>query len=334
MSKLTHAEKKLNLYLDIAERVAQESYCKRLQVGAIIVKDGNIISFGYNGAIAGTVNKCEEYPAEEIWQDTSYLNYQVSSLGKVKRLATTLTKKIKKANGTVYIQNVFLEEKELGISCNKKGYPVVKINSKNVLVHQLVAKAFIKNPDYSYYNQINHIDGNKNNNNVTNLEWCTNRYNCEERSKKTHANRELPLGVYLDKTRPNTPYIGRIYANNKIQMCRFVTIEEAEKFVNYFKNSKDYKTFRYDTTNFSTTLPSVLHAESNAITKACKSPISTEGATMYLTHSCCLECAKLIIQSGIKKVYYLQDYRDKSGINLLKNCDIDVVKINKKSTNI
>jgi len=145
MSKLTHAEKKLNLYLDIAERVAQESYCKRLQVGAIIVKDGNIISFGYNGTPSGTPNKCEE-----------------------------------------------------------------------------------NNVTYSY----------------------------------------------------------------------------------------------------------VLHAESNAITKACKSPISTEGATMYLTHSCCLECAKLIIQSGIKKVYYLQDYRDKSGINLLKNCDIDVVKINKKSTNI
>ena len=145
MSKLTHAEKKLNLYLDIAERVAQESYCKRLQVGAIIVKDGNIISFGYNGTPSGTPNKCEE-----------------------------------------------------------------------------------NNVTYSY----------------------------------------------------------------------------------------------------------VLHAESNAITKACKSPISTEGATMYLTHSCCLECAKLIIQSGIKKVYYLQDYRDKSGINLLKNCDIDVARINRKPTNI
>jgi dCMP deaminase len=76
----------------------------------------------------------------------------------------------------------------------------------------------------------------------------------------------------------------------------------------------------------------VLHAESNAITKACKSPISTEGATMYLTHSCCLECAKLIIQSGIKKVYYLKDYRDQSGINLLHNCDVDVIRINRKPT--
>ena len=75
-----------------------------------------------------------------------------------------------------------------------------------------------------------------------------------------------------------------------------------------------------------TTFEYVLHSESNAITKACKSPISTEGATMYMTHSCCVECAKLIVQSGIKKVYYLEDYRDNSGINLLKTCDIEVTK--------
>ena len=125
--------KKLYLYLDLAERVAKESYCKRLQVGAIIVKDGNIISFGYNGTPSGMPNKCEESDV----------------------------------------------------------------------------------------------------------------------------------------------------------------------------------TFSY-----------VLHAESNAITKACKSPISTEGATMYITHSCCLECAKLIIQSGIKKVYFMHKYRDESGIKLLQNCGV------------
>lgn len=125
--------KKLHLYLDLAERVAKESYCKRLQVGSIIVKDGNIISFGYNGTPSGMPNKCEESDV----------------------------------------------------------------------------------------------------------------------------------------------------------------------------------TFSY-----------VLHAESNAITKACKSPISTEGATMYITHSCCLECAKLIIQSGIKKVYFMHKYRDESGIKLLQNCGV------------
>ena len=134
---LHHSEKKHNLYLDLVRRIALESYCKRLKVGALIVKDGNIISFGYNGTPSGLPNVCEE-------------------------------------------DNV--------------------------------------------------------------------------------------------------------------------------------------------------TLPTVLHAESNAITKACKTPVTTEGATMYMTHSCCVECAKLIVQSGIKKVYYLEDYRDNSGINLLKTCDIEVTK--------
>ena len=133
----THSEKKYNLYLDLIERIAEESYCKRLKVGALIVKDGNIISFGYNGTVSGMPNICEE-------------------------------------------DNV--------------------------------------------------------------------------------------------------------------------------------------------------TLPYVLHAESNAITKACKSPISTEGATMYITHSCCVECAKLIIQSGIKRVYYKKDYRDIKGINLLLKSGVEVVK--------
>jgi dCMP deaminase len=71
----------------------------------------------------------------------------------------------------------------------------------------------------------------------------------------------------------------------------------------------------------------VLHAESNAITKACKSPISTEGATMYCTHSCCIHCAKLIIQSGIKRFIYLQDYRSSDGLDLLEKSDIDVIKL-------
>jgi len=70
----------------------------------------------------------------------------------------------------------------------------------------------------------------------------------------------------------------------------------------------------------------VLHAESNAITKACKSPISTEGAIMYCTHACCVHCAKLIIQSGITTFVYLQDYRDRSGIELLVAAGLDVIK--------
>jgi dCMP deaminase len=133
------SKEKISLYVDIVQRVAQESYCLRLNVGALIVKDGNIISFGYNGTPSGMPNVCEE-------NDT---------------------------------------------------------------------------------------------------------------------------------------------------------------------------TFNY-----------VLHAESNAITKACKSPISTEGSTMYCTHSCCIHCAKLIIQSGIKTFVYINDYRDKEGLDLLLLNNIKVIKIN------
>ena len=70
----------------------------------------------------------------------------------------------------------------------------------------------------------------------------------------------------------------------------------------------------------------VLHAESNAITKACKSPISTEDATMYCTHACCVHCAKLIIQSGIVTFVYIEDYRDRSGLELLIAAGLDVIK--------
>lgn len=134
-------DKKAPLYLDIAKRVALESYCKRLQVGSIIVKDGNILSFGYNGTISGADNCCEE------------------------------------------------------------------------------------------------------------------------------------------------------------------TIDD--KLV---------------------TLSTVLHSESNAITKACKSPISTKEATMYCTHSCCVECAKLIVQSGIDTFVYINDYRDMKGIELLLSSNVYVIK--------
>lgn len=136
--KYNNSNKKDILYADLVSRIAQESYCERLQVGALIVKDGNIISFGYNGTLSGFPNVCEE-------------------------------------------------------------------------------------------------------NNVT--------------------------------------------------------------------------------------LPTVLHAESNAITKACKSPISTEESTIYCTHSCCVECAKLIIQSGITRFVYLEDYRSSDGLNLLIKSKIEVVRI-------
>ena len=71
----------------------------------------------------------------------------------------------------------------------------------------------------------------------------------------------------------------------------------------------------------------VLHAESNAIAKCCKSSYSSDGATMYITLSPCFECAKIIIQSGIKKVVYFQNYTDLSGVDLLIKSKIDVLQI-------
>jgi dCMP deaminase len=73
--------------------------------------------------------------------------------------------------------------------------------------------------------------------------------------------------------------------------------------------------------------PYVLHAEANAITKVAKSNNSSEGATLYITDSPCLECAKLIIQAGIKRVVYGDEYRMTDGIILLEKAGIEIVKI-------
>lgn len=73
------------------------------------------------------------------------------------------------------------------------------------------------------------------------------------------------------------------------------------------------------------TKPYVLHAEANAITKVAKSNNSSDGATLYITTSPCMECAKLIIQSGIIRVVYSEDYRIQDGIELLKRAGIEVV---------
>lgn len=71
----------------------------------------------------------------------------------------------------------------------------------------------------------------------------------------------------------------------------------------------------------------VLHAEANAITKLSKSTQSAEGSTLYLTVSPCRECCKLIIQSGIKRIIYKEEYRDISGLTILKEAGISVFKL-------
>ena len=75
------------------------------------------------------------------------------------------------------------------------------------------------------------------------------------------------------------------------------------------------------------TKPYVLHAEANAISKVAKSGNSSEGSTLYVTASPCLECSKLIIQAGIKRVVYRDEYRLTDGIDLLKRAGIEVEKI-------
>ncbi|MBR0254628.1 MAG: dCMP deaminase family protein [Bacteroidales bacterium] len=75
------------------------------------------------------------------------------------------------------------------------------------------------------------------------------------------------------------------------------------------------------------TKPYVLHAEANAITKVAKSGNSSDGATLYITDSPCVECAKLIIQSGIRRVVYAREYRMVDGVDLLRRAGIQVEKI-------
>ena len=74
-----------------------------------------------------------------------------------------------------------------------------------------------------------------------------------------------------------------------------------------------------------TSKPYVLHAEANAITKLARSANSSEGATMYCTASPCIECAKLIIQAGIKRVVYSEQYRLTDGIDLLRRAGVEVL---------
>lgn len=76
------------------------------------------------------------------------------------------------------------------------------------------------------------------------------------------------------------------------------------------------------------TKPYVLHAEANAITKLARSNNNSDGATLYVTASPCIECAKLIIQAGIKRVVYGEKYRLEDGINLLKRANIELIYIN------
>ena len=96
-----------------------------------------------------------------------------------------------------------------------------------------------------------------------------------------------------------------------------------------FDNCCEESVFRYDVGDCYVlrTKAEVLHAESNALMKIARSTNSSIGSTMYLTCSPCFECAKLIIQSGIARLVYKEDYRKEDGIDLLRLTDIIIEKI-------
>ena len=89
-----------------------------------------------------------------------------------------------------------------------------------------------------------------------------------------------------------------------------IIIEEDEKFIKGLK-----------------TKPEVLHAETNALAKIARSTNSSDGARMFITHAPCLDCAKLVYQSGIKSVYYRNSYKNTDGIDFLNKCNVEVTMI-------
>ena len=165
-------EKYIKLYMDWAEAAAKLSHAKRLQVGAVIVKDDSVISYGYNGMPAGWDNDCED----KVWDSGA--------------------------------------------------------------------------------------------------------------------------GGWLDPDEFDTkyPYEG--------------WHEGAQRTVRYGLKTK----------------PEVLHAESNAVAKLAKSSQSGRDADIFITHAPCLDCAKLIYQSGISSVYYRNSYRDMAGVEFLEKSGVEVIK--------
>jgi dCMP deaminase len=76
----------------------------------------------------------------------------------------------------------------------------------------------------------------------------------------------------------------------------------------------------------------VIHAEINAISKVAKSTNSSDGATMFVTHAPCIECAKALFQSGIRNVYYRDTYRNDDGVKFLEKCGVEIQQIKEEKT--
>lgn len=124
--------------------------------------------------------------------------------------------------------------------------------------------------------------------------------------------------------------MARIWAENSYckrrQVGALVVKENAIISDGYNGTPSGFENVCEDETNV--THPYVLHAEANAITKLARSSNNSDGATLYVTDSPCIECAKLIIQAGIKRVVYSRSYRLEDGLNLLRKAKIEVIYLN------
>ena len=164
---------------------------------------------------------------EELWLPVPDFEgyYEVSNLGRIKSLSRI-----------VHVTNRVLKEKFNSMHLKRDGYHSVLLRKpgvkKTIQLHRIVAKAFIKNPDNK--DAVNHIDGNKLNNCVNNLEWVSNRENsCHYYS---NINSGTPVGVHYRKER--NKYCAHIHVNKKkVWLGQYDTKEQAyEARVNYLKS--------------------------------------------------------------------------------------------------
>ena len=112
--------------------------------------------------------------------------------------------------------------------------------------------------------------------------------------------------------------------DNNCEILEFVLKEECHYTEEWLKDNGYSETVHGWTILKSK--PEVLHSEANCLMKVSRSTNSSEGASMFITHAPCLECAKMIYQSGIKEVYFKETYRSESGIEFLKKCNVKVIQ--------
>lgn len=142
--------------------------------------------------------------------------------------------------------------------------------------------------------------------------------------KKKFVNAYMGVAkIFADLSHARRLHVGAIVVKDD----RIISIGYNGMPSGWDNNCEDEITWPNGDVKFLETKAEVLHAESNAIAKLAKSNESGEGASIFITHSPCMECSKLIYQSGIKQVFYGEDYRDNSGIVFLERSGISVTKV-------